>query len=194
MPSPLGHALAGLAMGIATDARTAPAKRPALTYLTRYALLTAFLAAGPDLDLLLHNRVIPDFHRTATHSLTAVAAVFIVTAFVTGQVTTRTRRWLDASICALAWASHLLMDWLGADPSKPPGLQLLWPFSDRFFISGAAFFPATERDLHNAYFLVQNARAATVELCTCGVLIALALYINSRRAEARGAVDGTTAP
>lgn len=182
MPSPLGHSLAGLAVGIATDPTTVPARRPFRSYLTRYSLLTAFLAAGPDLDLLLHDRVIEGFHRTATHSVTAVAAVFILTAFVTGEVTTRSRRWVDASICAVAWASHLLMDYLGADPSSPPGIQAFWPFSDRFYISGLSYFPATERDIHVGHFLVQNARAATVELCTGGVLLALALYVNSRRA------------
>lgn len=190
MPSPLGHSLAGLAVGIATDPATAPARRPFRTYLTRFSLLTAFLAAGPDLDLLLHNRVIPQFHRTATHSLVAVGVVFILLAFVTGEVTTRRRRWLDASVGALAWASHLLMDWLGADPSTPSGLQLFWPFSERFFISGLALFPATERDLHVSHFLVQNLRAATVEACTGGILVALALYVNSRRAAKASAQTG----
>ncbi len=187
MPSPLGHCLAGLAVGIATDPSTVPSKRPLLSYLTRYAWLTACLAVGPDLDLLLHDRVIIDFHRTATHSFTAVAAVFIVTAFVTGGVTTRARRWWDASMCALAWSSHLFMDWLGADPSTPSGLKVFWPFSDRFYISGLGFFPATERDIHVSHFLVQNARAATVELCVGGILVAVALYINSRRAERESA-------
>lgn len=181
MPSPLGHTLAGLAVGIATDPKTAAGRRPFRAYLTSYAILCAFLAAAPDLDLLLHRRIIWNFHRTATHSLFAVAAVFIVTALVTGEVTRRPRRWINATTFALAWASHLLMDWLGADPSRPAGLQLLWPFSDAYFISGFDYFPATERDTKVAHFLIQNARAATVEMLAGGVLLAIALYASSRR-------------
>lgn len=194
MPSPLGHSLAGLAVGIATDAETAPDRRPFRSHLTRYSLLTAFLAAAPDLDLLLHRRVIHDFHRTATHSFFAIAVVFIVMAFVTGQVTTRSRRWTDALFGALAWASHLLMDWLGADPSNPSGLQLLWPFSSRYFISGVNFFPATERNVHQSFFLVQNMRAAVVELCVAGILLAVALYVNSRRGARSGPRTGAATP
>jgi membrane-bound metal-dependent hydrolase YbcI (DUF457 family) len=193
MPSPLGHTLAGLAVGIATDPKTASGGRPFRAYLTSYAILCAFLAAAPDLDLLLHRRIIWNFHRTATHSLFAVAAVFIVTALVTGEVTRRPRRWINATTFALAWASHLLMDWLGADPSRPSGIQLLWPLSDQFFVSGIDYFPATERDTKVAHFFIQNARAATVEALTGGVLLALALYANSRRGggPSDGPVEGS---
>ena len=50
-----------------------------------------------------------------------------------------------ALMVAVAYSTHLLIDWLSVDNLTPRGLQLLWPFSDRFFISGLDWFPATER-------------------------------------------------
>jgi membrane-bound metal-dependent hydrolase YbcI (DUF457 family) len=95
------------------------------------------LAALPDIDLLL-----PVVHRTVTHSVGAVAAVgllMIVAAAVTGEVTGKI-----ALACVAAFASHLLLDWLGADATAPRGLQLLWPFSHEWFISGWDVFFGTE--------------------------------------------------
>lgn len=104
--------------------------------LIRSAVLCGTLAAAPDLDLLI---ALPRVHRTATHSLTAVALTFIIAATVTGKVT----RWRTATLCALAWASHLLLDWLATDWTPPRGIQLLWPFSREWFISGADIFRQT---------------------------------------------------
>ena len=46
-------------------------------------------------------------------------------------------------MCAAAWATHLLVDWLSADQSAPRGIQLLWPFDGRWFISGWDVFRRT---------------------------------------------------
>ena len=147
MPSPLGHVWGGIATAWAADlfpgrraGRTAPADASfydraggALT------LLCAGLAAIPDADLLF------GIHRTATHSITAALLVIIVSAAVTGQVTTRVSAQRIGLMCGAAYASHLFLDWLAVDPSPPFGIQLLWPFSRRWFISGLDLFPRTER-------------------------------------------------
>jgi membrane-bound metal-dependent hydrolase YbcI (DUF457 family) len=87
--------------------------------------------------------LLPIAHRTVTHSLAAVAVVGVLTIIatgVTGKVTTK----IVLTYMA-AYASHLLLDWLQADPTPPLGLQLLWPFSSTWFISGWSVFRATER-------------------------------------------------
>jgi inner membrane protein len=99
----------------------------------------ALLGAIPDLDLLL-----PRYHRSITHSITAVVFVLIIAAAVTGRVNQQAR-WRVAIISACAYASHLLLDWLGSDALPPYGLQLFWPFDPRFFISGWNLFAETER-------------------------------------------------
>jgi membrane-bound metal-dependent hydrolase YbcI (DUF457 family) len=147
MPSPLGHAFGGIAVAWLADlVPRSRAHRPAwdrASFFARaggpFTLVCAGLAAAPDLDLSFV------MHRTATHSVTAVALVTIVAALVTGQVTRRQAVLRIALICGAAYASHLLLDWLGIDNNPPRGIQLLWPFSDEWFISGLDLFIQTER-------------------------------------------------
>ena len=161
MPSPIGHAIAGVA--VAWSARE-----------PRLAPVCAGLAALPDIDLVL-----PASHRTYTHSLTAVLAVSIVAAAVTGKVT----RWRTALVCGAAYASHLLLDWLGADTRPPLGIQVLWPFSDRWFISGWNAFPETARlHLFSMAALRQNALAIAQELAILLPILALVWLVRVKPA------------
>ena len=149
MPSPLGHALGGIAVSWGAD--LLPGSRawraaPSRASLYRRAgggltLLCAGVAAAPDLDLFLMSS-----HRTATHSVTAVVIVTIVAAIVTGWVTGRFGGYTArvALMCGAACASHVLLDWLGIDRHPPFGIQMLWPFSATWFISGADLFAPTE--------------------------------------------------
>jgi len=150
MPSPVGHVLGGFATVYACDIlqrRRTP---------DRLLLTCGALAALPDIDLAVRR-----YHRMATHSVTAAAVVFIVAAVVTGRVT----RWRTASLCGLAYASHLLLDWLGADHYPPLGLQILWPFSHRWFISGLDVFRETaRRNLFSWTTTMQNARTVLQEI------------------------------
>jgi membrane-bound metal-dependent hydrolase YbcI (DUF457 family) len=150
MPSPVGHVLGGLATVFTTDIvqrqRTGE----------RLLLVCGALAAIPDVDL-----VVRQYHRTATHSVTFVALTFIVAAAVTGKVT----RWRTAALCALAYTSHLLLDWLGADTHPPLGIEAFWPFSDRWFISGADLFRETSRlQLFTWATTMQNAQTVLQEI------------------------------
>jgi inner membrane protein len=161
MPSPVGHALAGVAVAWVADLvpgrrawRTAgPATSPFVRAGGILTLVCGALAVAPDLDLLVLR------HRAITHSLGAVIIVFIVATAVTGWVTRLSSPGLPASglepqrrpvlriglMCAAAYGSHLFLDWLAVDTTLPYGLQALWPFSDRWYISGLDLFPGTER-------------------------------------------------
>ena len=118
MASPIGHALAGIAVAWGADLvpgnrawRIAP---PSASWYERagngLTLACAVLAAAPDLDLLFGR-----FHRTMTHSLLSVAVV----AAVAGLVAVRARLPVTRVVlmCAAAWATHLLLDWLAVDES-----------------------------------------------------------------------------
>jgi hypothetical protein len=130
MPSPIGHLLAGAGVAWTGDAVTG--HRSPL----RLVATCAALGALPDADL-----IVPGTHRTGSHSVTAVILIFIVAASVTGQVT----RWRTAIVCAAAYASHLLLDWLGVDRYPPQGIQLFWPAGDGWYISGWDIFRQTAR-------------------------------------------------
>jgi membrane-bound metal-dependent hydrolase YbcI (DUF457 family) len=166
MPSPIGHALAGIAVAWGADLlpgnrawRTAPG--PASWYVRAgngLTLTCAALAAAPDLDLMIRA-----FHRSITHSFVSIAVVAAVAAVSAARARLPVAR--IAFMCAAAWASHMLLDWLAADPSSPRGIQALWPFSDTRFISGWDVFPGTERrDIFSASSLRLNLTALVMEL------------------------------
>jgi membrane-bound metal-dependent hydrolase YbcI (DUF457 family) len=176
MPSPIGHALAGLTVGWLLEPQPVPrAVTPLRAALSPLALGCAAVAALPDADLL-----IPHFHRTATHSVTATGLVLILAIAVTGWVTGRQAwRWVVA--LGLAHSTHLLLDWLGVDRNPPAGLQMFWPFDPAFYISGWDIFPPVARGQVSSRMLAINAVAAIWELALMGPVAGLAWLIRRRR-------------
>ena len=153
MPSPIGHLIAGAAIGRAIT----PQERAVI-------VACAILAVAPDLDLIL-----PETHRTGTHSFVAVAFVTIVAIAVTGKVKQSRDRPLIVAALVLAFASHLLLDWLAVDPTPPHGIQLLWPFSSDWYISGLDIFRGTaRRNLFTARTTWINATAIAQEVAILG--------------------------
>jgi membrane-bound metal-dependent hydrolase YbcI (DUF457 family) len=166
MASPIGHALAGIAVAWGADLvpgnrarRIAP---PSASWYERagngLTLACAVLAAAPDLDLPFGR-----FHRTVTHSLISVVVVSGVAGLVAARARLPVKR--IAIMCAAAWATHLLVDWLSADQSPPRGIQLLWPFDGRWFISGWDLFLGSERrQLLSAATMRRNVEAIAGEV------------------------------
>lgn len=156
MPSPVGHALAGAAIALSLkpfiDSRPRPTFRVTL-------ISTALLAALPDADLLYQP-----IHRALTHSIGSALLVTIIATVVTGWVTGR-RNLAFGLLCGVAWGSHAVLDWLGADPTPPRGIKALWPFSDSWFISELDVFRGTERrQLFTWASVVYNLKAVAQEV------------------------------
>jgi membrane-bound metal-dependent hydrolase YbcI (DUF457 family) len=207
MPSPVGHGLAGLAIALLVD------RSPDSVTLKRAmarptTLVCVALATLPDADLL-----IPGLHRRATHSVGATIVVTILAIVVTGWVN-RSRQsegasrqsegashqaagaghkpsgwpsiaWRLVALCAAAHASHILTDWLGADRSLPAGIQALWPWSDRFFMSGWDLFPQIERrNIFSAASMIINLNAFVWEVLLMLPLVAASWWV--RRAGRAG--------
>jgi membrane-bound metal-dependent hydrolase YbcI (DUF457 family) len=177
MPSPIGHALAGLAAAWAVDLvpgdrtwRTASADASWFRRAGNGLTLTCVgLGAAPDLDHLFVA------HRTVTHSIGAVAVVGIVAAMLAVNAHRPVARL--TAMCALAYGTHLLLDWLGADEYPPRGLQLLWPFSREWLISNLDVFGQTARqELLTPPIILKNLRAIVQELAILGPAI-IALWL-----------------
>lgn len=142
MPTPVGHALGGLAIGWLMAGSGGPAPTHG-----RRAALFATLGALPDIDLLFH------VHSTYTHSLGAALLVGLVAWPLAasrgrsrpGDVRGATSAAVWALACAAAYASHVLLDWLGTDTSPPYGITALWPFSSAYYYSALDLFPAADR-------------------------------------------------
>jgi membrane-bound metal-dependent hydrolase YbcI (DUF457 family) len=192
MPSPFGHALTGLAVAWAADLlpgeRAWRAAPPTASWYRRagngLTAACALLAMAPDLDLAFTR------HRTYTHSIGAVAVVGLIAAFASlalppsRRALRRTSRRAAAVhaarialMCAAAYASHLLLDWLGVDLYPPPGLQVLWPFDSGWYISGLDLFRQTRREhLFTWPVIEQNLLAIAQEMAIL-VPIAAALWL-----------------
>ena len=163
MPSPIGHALGGIACAWPLVPRTARARCG-----VRSALIVAAIAAAPDLDLLVND------HRGPGHSLGAAIIAGIAVWIVAGQI-----RW--GSAAAAAWSSHVLLDWLGADTRPPIGIMALWPLSTAYFQSPLQIFPAISRRYWLPEFWYYNAKAVLVEVVVLLPIAALIVWTLTRR-------------
>jgi len=194
MPSPFGHALAGVAAAWAADLvpgdrtwRTAP---PFASWYARagngLTFACACLAVLPDVDLVMLPFK-PNVHRTVTHSLGAVLVVGLVAA----AMATKARRPVTrvSLTCAAAYATHLLLDWLGTDRFPPYGLRLLWPFSQAWFISDWDLFRQTaRRQLTSPAIIRLNLLAIAQEMAIL-IPIVVALWLVRVKALARLATE-----
>ena len=132
------------------------------------AAVLAAVAIAPDLDLMFGA------HREISHSIGAAAAAGIVT-----LVATRRPRW--ALAVALAWASHVLFDWLSNDTRPPIGVMALWPFTEQFYKAPIEVFPPVSRRYWESRFWIYNLRAVTVEVIVLGPIFLLSVASAFRR-------------
>jgi hypothetical protein len=175
MPSPIGHALAGLTLGLLAEGpRQQPGSR-APQPLTTFTVLAALVAALPDADLLF-----APVHRGWTHSFGASLLILIVAAGVTRQVTGRAA-WRLATVLALAQASHVVLDWMGTDRSTPGGIQAFWPLTREFYMSGWDFFPETERNFAKPEIISMNVWAVVFEVMVLSPVVLAADWLTRRR-------------
>lgn len=152
MPSPIGHALAGIAAG----SIIAP-PRPAWRSVGVRAAIYGVAAASPDLDLLFNA------HSGPTHGLGAALIVAVaVWSFMRWRALEGAGR--TAFAVGAAYASHTLLDWLGIDTSPPVGIMALWPFSHAYYESDVHVFLAISRRYWLPEFWTSNLLALAREL------------------------------
>lgn len=172
MPSPIGHALGGVAVAWAVVPRRNLSA----------ALVLAATALAPDLDLLVGD------HRGISHSLgAAVVAGAVAWCAATvggaraGSGSQAAARWGGA--VGLAWASHVFLDWLSNDTRPPIGVMALWPMTRDYYKAAIEIFPPVSRRWGDTRFWFHNIRAAVVELALLGPI---AWLVVRRFSAARG--------
>lgn len=176
MPSPVAHSLAGVAIvwlaDLAWPVRGAQqphsgGRAPVWQRLGgRLALVAVFLAAAPDLDLMIRS------HRTFTHSVGAALVVMVVAAIVAWRQRLPVLR--TSLICSVACATHVVLDWVAADRAIPPGIMALWPFSSTFYRAPITLFPNVSRNYWlPGQFIFENTIALICELAVVGIPVAL---------------------
>jgi hypothetical protein len=189
MPSPVGHAIAGLAAGWLIAGAPARLSRspnpPPVTQAGRFgavdqpwiatwrgAIVFAGLAVSPDLDLLFHA------HSMYTHSIGAALAVILAVAALTPA---HARRWTAAFACGAAYATHTLLDWMGNDTTPPIGIMAMWPFTSDYYESNLHFFMAITRRYWLPGFWTHNLIAMLREVGTLVPLALLVYFLRRRR-------------
>ena len=163
MPSPVGHALGGVAVALVATSSSR----------WRWLALCAVAAALADADFLLPMR-----HRGVSHSIGT--AVLVGGVAFTWLKLSHTRDAVRSSaIIAVAYGTHVLFDWLGADSSAPRGLMALWPLSSSFYISNVDLFDSVDRRYWLDGFWRRNSLAFVRELAILIPVVAAAWFCRS---------------
>lgn len=167
MPSPIGHALGGLAAGWAVS----PPARDRRSLVTQAAIFAA-LGAAPDLDLLIGR------HHYEAHSVGAAILAGLLAAWMRWPI--GQGRWRIFFAATAAWASHPLLDMLAPDHSPPIGVMAFWPFSHQFYITGIEIFLPIARQWWRPGVIAWDARAGLREGLMLVPLVGLVWWIRTR--------------
>jgi membrane-bound metal-dependent hydrolase YbcI (DUF457 family) len=169
VPSPLGHALAGIGAGLRSRGPGAlPGRGRWFERPLGVALVLAAAACAPDLDLLWGH------HNGPTHSVGAAGLAGLA-------VLAWTRRPGLAVAVTAAWGSHVLLDWLNQDDSPPLGVMALWPFSREHFMAPWPILPPVSRRYWLPGFWVHTLKVALFELAVFGTFAAVVWRRRVRR-------------
>jgi membrane-bound metal-dependent hydrolase YbcI (DUF457 family) len=171
MPSPVGHALAGYAVGaliagkptLGTGARLWPPPPLMIGW--------AALGCAPDLDLLFGA------HSMYTHSVGAALVVALALAALRVPL-----RLVVASF--VVYLSHPLLDALGYDTNPPLGIMAFWPFSSDYYISPVALLTPVSRRFDWEFFWSHNLKVVTSEILIFGTAALLVYRFRSSRSGA----------
>lgn len=161
MPLPVAHGL----IGASIVATALPDFKPARDW--KLMALGAALSIAPDLDFFLRT----PWHRGFTHSLISAALVGAVCFAAAGRAHLRTALGLGAAIL-----SHGLLDF--ASTKAMPGVELLWPVTERRFGLGVIdYYDVT--GLNPVTFMTENVlgdmlRASAIELL---IFLPLLLFV-----------------
>ena len=167
MPTPLGHALAGvaggcLALSVAESRRHRPARiADGFTDVMRDRRVVACGLCGalPDIDFVF------GLHSGVTHSVGATVVVGLVGAWWGRGVPLRCGA---AVALSAAYGSHVLLDWLGSDTVAPLGVMALWPFSIDYYLSDQQWFLSVCREYRVASCWWHNLLGITREVLLMG--------------------------
>jgi membrane-bound metal-dependent hydrolase YbcI (DUF457 family) len=170
VPSPIAHALAGVAAGWIVDPPSRAKTRAAI----RRSIIFSTLGMAPDLDLLFGA------HSGPTHSLGAAVLVGFA-AWLCLRTLGRESSGRMATACGLAYASHTLLDWLGTDSSPPIGIMALWPIGRGYYESHLHVFMAISRRYWLPEFWTYNLRALLRELAILLPIAALVFFTRRLR-------------
>jgi len=148
MATPVGHALLGAGVGIActSDSRIS----------WQWFFFLAVSGVAADLDFLPGLLVgdINRWHHLASHSFAAALVWGVLSAVLVRYLQPQWPYLAAGATAALAYASHLLLDWLTTDTRAPFGIPLFWPINDRAWLSPYTPIPGVSHGVDGDSFWV----------------------------------------
>jgi membrane-bound metal-dependent hydrolase YbcI (DUF457 family) len=158
VPLPVAHGLIGASIMTAALPDFAPVRN------WKFLLLGAAISVSPDLDYFVRT----EWHRGFSHSLALAAVVSLICFAAAGLKNLRI-----AVGCAGAIFSHGLLDF--ATTKSMPGVELLWPFTDRRFGLGLIdYYDIT--GVNPVSFLSENVLTDLLKAGAVELLIFLPLF------------------
>jgi membrane-bound metal-dependent hydrolase YbcI (DUF457 family) len=173
MATPVGHLLAGALIGAAY---------PAGPEVRRSAAAGALCAIAADLDFIPGGLMMQParFHHAESHSL-----LFALAAGALAGLLARQGRWRWGVLTGMAYASHLLLDWVTFDDGPPIGMPLLWPLSGSLFQAPWTIFPDV-RHSSGVPWSAHNFGVVALEIALLGPPLAWLVARAWRRRPIRG--------
>jgi membrane-bound metal-dependent hydrolase YbcI (DUF457 family) len=179
MPSPVGHCVIGLALGLA---RLLPGKFDWRDLARQvwgqrgWFLLCLVLAGAPDIDFLfgISRGNLNFYHQTGTHTLVWIALVSLSVWLLVWSRRHGRSAWGFCFILALT-GSHLLADIFCVDKAPPHGIMLGWPLSKHYWLSPVPLFPAVAKRNWSDLWSWHNLGVIGVELAVTLPLVGAVL-------------------
>jgi membrane-bound metal-dependent hydrolase YbcI (DUF457 family) len=181
MPTPLGHAIAGLAL---YTAFFPPASSPFEIDSSKgkWLLLAVTASLLPDIDFihLTDNGALAisgAFHRGVTHTIGFAAAGGAITALIAWMI--KTPQWKKTgAVVGAGLCSHLLLDLLNIDenPVNGLGLPLFWPVLEGYYM--IPLLPGVDR---SDPLSVATLCTLCAEIALIGALYGVSILLSHRR-------------
>jgi membrane-bound metal-dependent hydrolase YbcI (DUF457 family) len=177
--TPIGHALAGLALYSFSNVSS---KKRWVIF-----CIVLFFAVFPDIDFLF-GFIVGDadkYHHQFTHSFLFVAIIGVVAALVIDNINIMNFK-RSALLFISVGISHVFLDMLCIDTSAPFGVPIFWPFSEKYYISPILIFSDVDRVFNPGIFFQSliswhNLKTILIEIIILGSIVVSILFIKYKR-------------
>ncbi len=189
MPSPIGHSLAGLSIGMAYALPKGASFRDlGVSMYRRRGILLASIALAnlPDIDYLpgLFAGDFNAYHHHYSHTLGWLVLVslgiWMIWKSFNSSITFR-----HFSFIFIATGSHLILDFFTRNTSYPYGIMLFWPFSNEHYLSGNPLFWNPQKSDWGEVFQWYNVQVMIMDAVYTSAMIGMVLLYKRYTSPAR---------
>ena len=181
MPSPVGHSMIGLGVGILYAWPRGATFRSFPEWVKRHRLplfLAILFANLPDIDYVpgILTGDLNAYHHQFTHTLGWIVLVAAGT-WTIWKAYHPTVGAKEAVFILACLAGHLVADWLTDDSSYPFGIMMWWPFSSAYTMAPQHIFPRPMKEDWGEVFDWHNVWVVWMEFLITAPLVLVVLIV-----------------